>query len=50
VNINTKVEHVHVCRWVTITIILHNIVIKVERGEFTKHFSADHGAAQEQDD
>lgn len=33
VDINNKSDHVAACRWITIAIILHNIIIEVEGGE-----------------
>jgi hypothetical protein len=50
VSINSKKEHVEACRWVTIAIILHNIVVQVEGEEFGAHFAAAHGAAEEGED
>jgi hypothetical protein len=47
VSINSKKEHVEAYQWVTIAIILHNIVVQVEGEEFGAHFAAAHSAAEE---
>lgn len=50
VNINCKDEHVAACRWITIAIILHNLIIDVEGGRFAAYFMEDHGHGEEQED
>ena len=49
-NIDTKCEHNMACRWITIAIILHNIIIDVEGQEFGAYFAAEHGIDEELDD
>jgi hypothetical protein len=49
-NINTKREHNMACRWITIAIILHNIIIDVEGQEFGAYYSPEHGGDKELDD
>ncbi|KIY60885.1 hypothetical protein CYLTODRAFT_264712 [Cylindrobasidium torrendii FP15055 ss-10] len=39
VNINSNSEHVQACRWITIAIILHNMVIDVEGAASGAYFA-----------
>lgn len=50
VNIGNQAEHVAACQWITICIILHNLVIEVEGGNSTMHFASAHTAANEEED
>ncbi|KIK74406.1 hypothetical protein PAXRUDRAFT_175784, partial [Paxillus rubicundulus Ve08.2h10] len=50
VNINSKHQHIAACRWITIAIILHNIVIEVEGEQRGAYFAINHGQAQEEED
>ncbi|KAF8217951.1 hypothetical protein K438DRAFT_15277 [Mycena galopus ATCC 62051] len=50
VQINSVADHERACRWVTIAIILHNLVIDVEGGESGAAFLHMHGADQEVQD
>jgi hypothetical protein len=50
VSIKKKTEHVQACRWVTIAIILHNIVIDVEDEKSVLHFAPLHGPEEERED
>jgi DDE superfamily endonuclease len=48
--INSKRQHKEACRWMTIAIILHNIVIEVEGGMRGAYFSPIHTRYEEEDD
>jgi DDE superfamily endonuclease len=50
VNINSNSEHAYALRWITVAIILHNLVIDVEGNSFASHFLSDHGHEQEFED
>ncbi len=50
VNINSPDDHIRACRWITISIILHNLIIDVEGTASGQHFQSTHPAAQEQAD
>jgi hypothetical protein len=43
-------EHNMACRWITIAIILHNLILDVEGAKFTAHFAEDHQREQETQD
>lgn len=45
--INSKNEHVKACRWITIAIILHNIVIDIEGEMWAQHFAGQHDMSEE---
>lgn len=45
--INSKNDHVKACRWITIAMILHNIVIDIEGEEMAQHFAAQHDMSEE---
>ncbi|KAF8816059.1 hypothetical protein BYT27DRAFT_7221783 [Phlegmacium glaucopus] len=48
--INSKREHNMACRWITIAIIFHNLIIDVEGQTFAAYFAQDHGQAEEEED
>jgi hypothetical protein len=50
VDIKSKRDHDLACRWITIAIILHNLIIDVEGPNFAHYFQADHGQGEENDD
>ena len=50
ISINSKKEHHLACRWITIAIILHNLIIDVEGSKSGAHFTKDHGQAEEFED
>ena len=50
VDINTKADHVAACRWITIAIILHNLIIDVEGADSAQEFLPSHSREQELDD
>ncbi|KIK14035.1 hypothetical protein PISMIDRAFT_47580, partial [Pisolithus microcarpus 441] len=50
VNINSKHQHLEACRWMTIAIILHNLVIEVEGASQGAQFTSLHAHAQEEED
>jgi hypothetical protein len=50
VNINSVADHERACRWITVAIILHNLVIDVEGEESGKFFGGLHGSADEHRD
>jgi len=50
VQINSNQDHIAACRWITIAIILHNLVIDVEGGSGAGYFESIHGRAEEQED
>jgi hypothetical protein len=50
VSINSKKEHHKACRWITIAIILHNLIIDVEDAKSGAHFGMDHGQPEEYED
>ena len=43
VNIGSNLEHAKALCWVTVAIILHNLILDVEGNTFGAHFIADHG-------
>jgi hypothetical protein len=47
VNINSNSEHAYVLCWITVAIILHNLIIDVEENSLASHFLTDHGHEQE---
>ena len=49
VTINNKRQHIAACQWMTIAIILHNIIVEVE-GTHADYFVFGHTQAQEQED
>lgn len=50
VNINSLEDHIHACCWITISIILHNLIIDVEGTASDQQFQPTHPAAQEEVD
>jgi hypothetical protein len=50
VKINSKTEHVAACRWITVAIILHNLVIDVEGDDAAEHFANLHQQREELND
>jgi hypothetical protein len=50
VNINSNSDHLKACRWITIAIILHNLVIDVEGGNSAGQFGGIHQKAEEETD
>jgi len=50
ISINSKKEHYLACHWITIAIILHNLVIDVEGSKSGTHFATDHSQAEEYED
>ena len=50
VPINSKSEHYKACRWVTIAIILHNLIIDVEGPSSAEEFAAAHTSVEEEGD
>jgi hypothetical protein len=50
VQINSVADHERACRWITIAIILHNLVIDVEGVDSGKSFLHLHGADEEAQD
>ena len=50
VNINSKQQHQAACWWITVAIILHNLVIDIEGAAKGAHFSSLHTSAEEEED
>jgi hypothetical protein len=50
VTINNNQDHVDASRWITVAIILHNLIIDVEGHEHTERFLGRHGAQEEEED
>lgn len=50
VSINSNQSHIEACRWITIAIILHNLVIDVEEKLGAAHFGNIHTRAEEEED
>ena len=55
VAINTQQDHINACRWITIAIILHNLVVDIEGINSSLHFAPQQGShgevpAEERDD
>jgi len=50
VNINSNSDHVQACHWITIAIILHNMVIDVEGGNSAGQFGSIHRRVEEEED
>jgi len=49
-SINSKRDHHFVCRWFTIAVILHNLIIDIEGSKSAAHFARDHCNADEFED
>ena len=50
VNIRSKRDHHSACQWITIAIILHNLILDVEGSKSAAHFAGDHHHADEYED
>lgn len=50
VSINSNRAHIEACRWITIAIILHNLVIDIEGRSSAAHFGDIHTRAEEEED
>jgi hypothetical protein len=50
VSIDSNLDHARALRWVTVAIILHNVIIDVEGNTFAAEFAADHGHQEELED
>lgn len=50
VTINSNTDHYSACQWITIAIILHNMVIDIEGKEAVEYFLPIHQGAEEQND
>lgn len=50
VNINTPDDHIRACQWITIAIILHNLIIDVEGTVSGRHFQPTHTPLEEEED
>jgi hypothetical protein len=50
VNINSNSDHANALNWITVAIILHNLIIDVEGNSFLPHFLPDHGHDEELED
>ena len=50
IHINSKSDHVEACHWVTIAIILHNIVVELEDNKSVAAFAHVHTNVQEEED
>jgi len=50
ITINSKRDHHFACRWITIAIILHNLIIDVEGSKSAAHFARDHHQTEEFED
>ena len=49
-NITSNSKHAYALCWITVAIILHNLIIDVEGNSFASHFTPDHGHEQEFED
>ena len=47
VSINSPDDHIWACHWITVTIILHNLIIDVEGTASSQYFQPEHLGAQE---
>ena len=50
VKINSNTDHGNACMWISVAIILHNMVIDIEGNEAAQYFINAHGPQEEQDD
>lgn len=50
VNINSPDDHIHACHWITITIILHNLIIDVKGTISSQQFQPAHTHIEEEED
>ena len=50
VNINSNADHIRACRWITVAIILHNLIIDVEGEVSGAAFYPLHTQEEEQED
>jgi hypothetical protein len=46
VHINSNNDHYEACKWISVAIILHNLIIDVEGSQYAEHF---HGPEEEED-
>lgn len=49
VNIQSKRDHHAACRWITVAIILHNLIIDVEGSKSAAHFGWEYNAEEDKD-
>jgi hypothetical protein len=50
VNINSPNDHIRACHWITVAIILHNLIIDVEGTASGHYFQPEHPGAHEMAD
>ena len=50
VHVNSNNDHNKACKWISVAIILHNIVINVEGSQFAEHLQNFHGPGEEEED
>jgi hypothetical protein len=50
VSIDSNLDHARALRWVTVAIILHNLIINVDGNTFAAKFAANHGHQEELED
>ena len=50
VHVNSNNNHYKACKWISVAIILHNIVVNVERNQSEEHFRNFHGPGKEEED
>jgi hypothetical protein len=50
IHIDSNAAHREACRWITVAIILHNLIIDVEGNETVGHFGHTHTHLEEQED
>lgn len=50
VHINSNKDHYEACRWISVAIVLHNVVIDVEGSKSAEYFGNVHGTEEEEED
>ena len=50
VHIDSNKDHYEACQWISVAIILHNLIIDVEGSKYTEYFGSTHGSNKEEDD
>jgi DDE superfamily endonuclease len=50
VHINSNNNHYEACKWISVAVILHNLIINVEGSQSAEHFQNVHGPNEEEED
>jgi len=50
VHIDSNKDHYKACQWISVAIIIHNLIIDVEGSKSAEYFGSTHGSNEEEDD